>query len=268
VQKYLRSLNRHRGAAAFLSLVVGTLVLDGIRRGVAGRTALYLTTIGLAALAVDLVAPRRDAPLPVRTPGTDLLQVILNSAVAFAFLWIHFVAGVQPSAAGWSPLFFVLGLGALFNVFLFILFLARGYSPADLGVRVRGLASALLVIAIFATAALFRAHGQLSGVIVDVSAVEPLAGLSEEFFRLLWQTRLGAATRNPLFGWIAASCLWAAFHVPVFWIGSHSFLHASIGCLQGLPLGLLWGYMTHRTRSFLPAALVHGTNFWGLNTLG
>jgi hypothetical protein len=65
-----------------------------------------------------------------------------------------------------------------------------------------------------------------------------------------------------------ASSIWAAFHLPVFWVGSHSFVHAAIGCVQILPLGLLWGYVSLRTRSFLPAALLHCTNFWGLQVLG
>jgi len=30
-------------------------------------------------------------------------------------------------------------------------------------------------------------------------------------------------------------------------------------------MGLLWGYMTHRTKSLLPAVLVHGFNLWGLH---
>jgi membrane protease YdiL (CAAX protease family) len=36
-----------------------------------------------------------------------------------------------------------------------------------------------------------------------------------------------------------------------------------------MPIGFLWGYLTHRTKSLLPAVLVHGLNFWGLqNFLG
>ena len=34
-----------------------------------------------------------------------------------------------------------------------------------------------------------------------------------------------------------------------------------------VPLGLLWGYLTHRTGSFLPSVVLHATNIWGLQNL-
>ena len=41
----------------------------------------------------------------------------------------------------------------------------------------------------------------------------------------------------------------------------------SVGVLDIVPLGLLWGYLTHRTGSLVPAVLLHLTNFWGLQNL-
>jgi hypothetical protein len=31
-----------------------------------------------------------------------------------------------------------------------------------------------------------------------------------------------------------------------------------------IPIGLMCGYLTHRTKSIIPSVLVHGSNFWGL----
>ena len=37
-----------------------------------------------------------------------------------------------------------------------------------------------------------------------------------------------------------------------------------MGAVRIVPLGLMWGYITYRTKSLLPATLVHGLNVWGL----
>jgi Type II CAAX prenyl endopeptidase Rce1-like len=51
---------------------------------------------------------------------------------------------------------------------------------------------------------------------------------------------------------------------PVDYSQSHSTVEAMLGVINIVPLGLLWGYLTHRTGSFLPSMLLHGLNFWGL----
>jgi membrane protease YdiL (CAAX protease family) len=40
-----------------------------------------------------------------------------------------------------------------------------------------------------------------------------------------------------------------------------------MGVVDIVPLGLLWGYLMHRTRSLLPSTLLHATNIWGLQNL-
>jgi membrane protease YdiL (CAAX protease family) len=41
-------------------------------------------------------------------------------------------------------------------------------------------------------------------------------------------------------------------------------LETALSSIRIIPIGLVWGYLTHRTKSFVPATLVHGANFWGL----
>ena len=73
--------------------------------------------------------------------------------------------------------------------------------------------------------------------------------------------------KNPAFGWLISSIAWAMLHGPVAYSQSHSTVQAMLSVIDIVPLGLLWGYLTHRTGSFLPSMLLHGLNFWGLQNL-
>ena len=89
------------------------------------------------------------------------------------------------------------------------------------------------------------------------------AALPEETFRFLLQTRLGRAI-NPAAGWLIASYAWAFFHLPMWYAESGDVLASSLGCVRIVPLGLMWGYVTHRTGNLWTAWLLHGANLWGL----
>lgn len=160
----------------------------------------------------------------------------------------------------------------LFNVFLFLAFLSLAYRSSEIGVRTNGVGIALLVVVVFGALAVTFAPDRIATSLradrTTLFLTGPLAGLSEEFFRFTWQTRVGAWRANAAVGWIVASCLWAVCHGPIFWTGMGSTFHAAVGVVQILPFGLLLGYLSHRTKSFLPAALVHATNIWGLHNLG
>jgi membrane protease YdiL (CAAX protease family) len=241
---------------------------------VVGGTALYAAAVGLAVLIIDAAIGRWSRPpaaLPIRARGSELALLGANAVGAFAFLWARFVSGFLMGSISTRLLFFA-GLGALFNVFLFPAFLGFGYRPSEIGVRSKGVGASLLIVVLFGALAVTFAPDRVAASVRSGGATPfltfPLAGLSEEFFRFAWQTRLGAWWTNAAFGWIAASGLWAVFHGPIFWAATGSVFHASIGVLQILPIGLLLGYLSHRTNSFLPAAVVHGTNIWGLHNLG
>jgi membrane protease YdiL (CAAX protease family) len=84
---------------------------------------------------------------------------------------------------------------------------------------------------------------------------------------MLLQTRLGILFHHKGMGFVVATLVWVCIHIP------NSYPHTQEGAFPLLffiklatliPHGLLWGYMTHRTKSLLPAVLVHGLNFWGL----
>ncbi len=91
-----------------------------------------------------------------------------------------------------------------------------------------------------------------------------VAALSEEFFRVIGQTRLGALLHNVGMGWFLTTLIWALMHPPKWYGDDRNLTEAMLGSIRIIPLGLVWGYLTHRTKSILPAILVHGTNVWGV----
>lgn len=91
-----------------------------------------------------------------------------------------------------------------------------------------------------------------------------MAGLPEEFVRMLIQTRYAAVVKNDASGWLAASILWSLLHIPRFYYDGHDLEDALLNSIFILPLGLLLGYMIHRTKCIVPAVIVHATNLWGL----
>jgi membrane protease YdiL (CAAX protease family) len=150
------------------------------------------------------------------------------------------------------------------------------YRPADLGIRFRGFAPVPLVVLCFGVLAVACSPSSITVKVSDLGVgtlwgllseglVE--AALPEEFFRFVWQTRAGAYLNNRASGWLIASVLWAVLHAPVEYNGSHSLAGTLTYMLGIIPIGLLWGYLTIRTKSILPSVLLHGTNFWGLQNL-
>ena len=169
----------------------------------------------------------------------------------------------------------VIGIGSAFFIFPTLFLFSRRYGLADLGVRFRGIAAALPVLAIFAgiTLAFSRHSITWSGALAEAGSPLALvptaisACVPEEFFRFAWQTRIGAWMKKLAAGWLIASIAWAMLHAPVDYSQSHSVLDAMLSVGDIVPLGLPWGYLTHRTGSFLRSMLLHGLNFWGLQNL-
>jgi membrane protease YdiL (CAAX protease family) len=72
---------------------------------------------------------------------------------------------------------------------------------------------------------------------------------------------------NKAWGWLIATTIWAFMHAPKWYWESKDLVEVILASIVRIPLGLMWGYLTHRTKSILPSVLVHGTNYWGLQNL-
>jgi membrane protease YdiL (CAAX protease family) len=53
-------------------------------------------------------------------------------------------------------------------------------------------------------------------------------------------------------------------HFPVTYNKTGDGIGVFFYCIQIIPLGVIWGYLTQRTKSIVPATLAHGINLWGL----
>jgi membrane protease YdiL (CAAX protease family) len=270
---------RRNWLAAICSLVTSAAFLSvGVYRNIRALVG-YALALWLGAFFTDFAIafhPKPGGGFPIkRPPWQESLLVLAFTCAAFvplsvrfSHLWpIHNAPARAVFAA--AMLFFTLGAG-LACIYLFV----YRYRLTDLGVNFRYWYVALAVHILFGVITLafapqkshwqatFRADGVWGTVVEGVLT----AAIPEEFLRMLLMTRLGAVFSNKGMGLFVATFLWASLHIPVFWSGvpQWSFWRALISPWGIIPIGLLWGYITHRTRSLVPSVLLHGFNLWGL----
>jgi membrane protease YdiL (CAAX protease family) len=266
---------RHPIHVAVLALIVLEIAVAAIVRNRIWQTLVYGVVISACVIVVDAMsvgrAPAVDAP--VRRPAGELLMLIVCWLTAMAWLTCRFVFHMRPApgllALGWA----ILALATVFNALQALWLLASRYRLRDLGLRWSGMTLALPALAIFAVLTLTASRGSMTiGEIrqmapLDIVLVALSAAVPEEFFRFVWQTRVGAWCASPATGWLIATAAWAMLHGPKDFDDAHAIGATVQGIIDIVPLGLLWGYLTRRTGSFLPSALLHATNVWGLQNL-
>lgn len=235
----------------------------------------YLAAVWVSTLALDFLVTDGGEEFPIRQPVWHELPLIVGcTALGFVALLIRY-------SGYWHDLMGLARLGCFGIMLLFMFPLALAgvyllvwrYRPRELGVRLQGWSVAPVVLGIFGgmTSVVAR-HGNMWSKLFHawglwwmlwIGLVE--AALSEEFTRMLLQTRLALAFRNRGLGFVAATVIWACLHMPRFRAESFgAWTGAFFGAVTIMPVGFLWGYLTYRTKSLLPAVLVHGLNYWGL----
>jgi membrane protease YdiL (CAAX protease family) len=286
---YGRTARRHPVVAIALALIAAVDAASASHDGHLARAGAYFLALAATAVIVDLVAERAPTgpPFPVRRPRGEATLVI-GTAVIGAALFLYrsaapssFGALPPPARAGIS----VVIVGFILPVVSVAWLLSRGYGLRDLGFRARGILAAPAVAIVFAAIAMLLCpeattwrhfHAEtVAGLVASIAAAGLAAGLSEEVFRFLAQTRLGAAMGNDAAAWLLASVLWGALHVPRWWaagVEERTSLRAiALGCALStahiVPIGLLWGYATRRLGSVIPSILIHAVNVWGLQNL-
>jgi membrane protease YdiL (CAAX protease family) len=267
----------------FLIVVTALAVLyKGYRDAAMVQSIAYLFVVWLCSFFADLYALWRPAKkgLLVRDPKRETIWFLLCAGLGLLGLSLRFclldwehVNGLTRLATAPLILFFVFPIG------LAAIFLILKYKLPDLGIRFQGLLVVLPVIAIFAITNRIVCPESLtwgnmieeSGGGETVSVILSIlwsgfimAALSEEFFRVIGQTRIGSLLHNFGIGWFITTVIWALMHTPKWYGEGHDMMEAIISAIRIVPLGLMWGYLTHRTKSMLPAVLIHGANVWGL----
>lgn len=237
----------------------------------------YLFAMWVCAYFIDLLTLLKPAKgdFPVRKPLLESVIAVLCPLLGAICVILRFSRKVPwekmslmarlPIAIGIMLLLFPVGLA--------IIMLLLRYKPKDLGMRLQGFVPGIVALIITAGTAYlvapdrFTFHQVLEesgGIAGALFMGFVTAALSEEFLRVVLQTRLGAVLRNTGAGWLIASVIWASLHGPKWYSESKDMAETALSCLRIVPLGLMWGYLTHRTKSILPSVLCHGMNVWGL----
>jgi membrane protease YdiL (CAAX protease family) len=271
-----------RSYPAAIAILLGSAVCVLYRGHLTHHTAhaiAYLMAVWLCAFATDIVVNLHPAPaigFPLHHSSAQESAVILScTALGQIFLYIR-------SSALWDALQRLPKL-TLSTLVVFIypivlaliyLFLYR-YKFSELGINLRFWYLPVLIHLLWGGIAITTARNtiiwhsyiQQNGIIETLITGLICAAFTEEFIRMLLQTRLGVLFHNKAMGFVTATLLWVCLHIPMFYPHTtdgavHRMFFIKMATL--IPHGLLWGYMTHRTRSLLPAVFVHGLNFWGL----
>jgi membrane protease YdiL (CAAX protease family) len=273
---YKGLIQRHRVVTALVAIALAVVLSEAFWFGKLPQHLAYLAALALSVVIVDLLYLRRcAAPLPVRRPRLELAVAAACLTLSFGWLYFNFraVPTGHPNLA--TILFRLAGMVLVLNIPVALMdLLALRYGLGDLGFRfaVRGVwAVPLILLLFFGLASLCKAGFTVHGLIEEEGSLWKavlvgifVAALPEEFFRMTWQTRLGAVTGNHAAAWYMTAWLWSFMHAPIFHRGEPSWTPALINCLNLVPLGLLWGYVMHRTQSLHPSMLLHMFNFSGL----
>ncbi|MEI6816493.1 MAG: CPBP family intramembrane glutamic endopeptidase [Bacteroidota bacterium] len=272
-------MERIKGNPLTFSLLVLLAVMVlyvGYRHDTLTRGIAYLSVMWLFSFFIDVYAlrypPKND--FVVRNAKRETGYFILCLLLGMVFLYFRFSGN-----ADWQHLNPLARLAIIplivfvFPIALAIIMLLSGYKPKEQGIRLQGLVMVIPILLIsFLTNRIVSPESLTWNRVIDesgsiIGAIYSgliLAGLSEEFFRVIGQTRMGALMKNMGYGWLITSTIWAFMHAPKWYGEEHDLKEALLSSTRIIPIGLMWGYLTHRTKSILPSVVVHGFNFWGL----
>jgi membrane protease YdiL (CAAX protease family) len=239
----------------------------------------YLFAVWFCCLLTDIVVlarPIEAVGFPIKRPvKNELVTMSICTVLGVAFLIIRFFTDWQhlPGMVKLSVLPLLL---FMFPIVLALIYLFRyKYKLKELGVNLNYWYLPILLHIVWGAITLMLAregsHWQEAykeyGIFGSLFTGLISAALPEEFFRLLFMTRVGKASGSIAFGLFVATALWGAMHIPVGHGQSHEpvTLWRSVQTISFLmPIGVFWGYLTIRTKSLFSSVMMHGFNLWGL----
>ena len=213
----------------------------------------------------------------IKDPKRELNITILFAFLGFVFLVLNFIL-----KSNFPQIGFLIKLPVIIGMFLFsmplgilIYLLLKKYKFLELGIKTKPLTHLLLGLIILTLTGIFAVVFNKSGILwkeglEEVGGIFGLiikgvigAALVEEFYRFVIQTRFGKVFKTVGINILFASTIWAFMHFPVTYFKSKDTESTLIYCIQIIPIGFIWGYLTQRTKSILPSVIVHGMNLWG-----
>lgn len=215
----------------------------------------------------------------VRNPVSEILVIGLFMLIGFSSLTLMYYA--ESNEMILDPMLmipFKLGyiLFAL-PVAIFVYLMKKGYSLEQLGVSFSPYQNLLAGVLIWALAGIFtlllvpeNIHWtEISGNPRDIYLLLGhgimFSAIPEEFMRYIVQNRIGRILRSPLAGILMATIIWALFHFPLVYLNQElSLAKAIVYCVKLIPIGFIWGFLSYKSKSFIPASIAHGLNIWGM----
>lgn len=213
----------------------------------------------------------------VKNPKRELLITILFVAIGIVFLVLNLYIKSHNQQLGFIIKLPIL-LGMLictFPVGIAIYLLLQKYKFTQIGFSFKPFSYLLLGVLIWGLTGIFAFLFNKSGIIWEEGFKELggvsgllwqgfiMAGLAEEFSRFIMQTRLERYIKVNGFNILIATTIWAFMHFPINYFKGNPVPDILFYCIQIIPLGCIWGYMTHRTKSIVPSTMAHGLNLWG-----
>lgn len=279
MQRHKNHISNHPVGITFLVIICGAMLGYSYSTGTLLHAVGYLFAVWLGIFIIDAVVIAKPAGEPVfiikRDVKKELLLIITCTLLGAIFLCIRFFSD-------WANLPGMVKLAAIpLIVFTFpivpglIFLFGYKYTFKELGINLRYWYLPILLHLVWGGITLLVAYDKShwGEAMKEYSILNFLftglitAALSEEFSRMLMQTRLGAASGNMFTGIFVSSMVWSAMHIPIGYSQSPAGFSATEAIMSTaflIPLGIFWGYLTHRTQSILPAILMHGFNMWGL----
>ncbi|MCU0322569.1 MAG: CPBP family intramembrane metalloprotease [Chitinophagaceae bacterium] len=245
-----------------------------IKHGI-GYFVFFYVAIFIIHIFTKRVPPTHE--IEVKNPRMEFFIATLFSIFGLLFLALNFMqkSGVIPKniltmvPINSGVFLFSMPLGIL------IYLLLKKYKLMQLGITIKPLIYLLLATFVYGLTGLFafifneegiiwkEGLEELGGVVGIVVQSIIGAALVEEFSRFVIQSRFEKLYNASGLGILFASTLWAFMHFPVAYFKGSNISNTIIYCIQIIPIGFIWGYLTHRTKSIIPSTIVHGLNLWG-----
>jgi membrane protease YdiL (CAAX protease family) len=275
----MKDLKDNKWVLAALTLVNGIVLWNYIAKGQTLHGLGYVMFFYVAILAIHFftskIPPRGE--FEVKEPRKELKVTVL-----FAALGALFIVGNLYLRSTGEQVGFLVRLPLLIGMALFTfpvglaLYLWRKkYKLPQFGLAFRPVSFLFLGVLIWALTGLFafffypsgiiwsEGYEELGGVAGMIWSGLIMAGLAEEFSRFVMQSRLQRVIHSSGFSILIATALWAFMHFPINYFKGSPVSSIIVYCIQIIPLGFIWGYLTHRTKSIVPSTLAHGFNLWG-----